>query len=199
MNFQRISFAVALTLMLPMISFAESGDSDKPVQIFSDKFDGDDVKQVAIYTGNVAVHQGTLEIHGAKLVLSIDPQGFRHAVLTPEKGKLVRFKQRRDQQTPGVEEWMHGEGDKLTYNEKSNQLILTNNAEVFRTENGVLKDRSRGVRIVYNMTNSTADITGDKSRGSAGRVSTVIAPRDSSASPARSKGVELERNTRVTQ
>ncbi len=49
------------------------------------------------------------------------------------------------------------------------------------------------------MTNSTADITGDKSRGSAGRVSTVIAPRDSSASPARSKGVELERNTRVTQ
>ena len=26
MNFQRISFAVALTLMLPMISFAESGD-----------------------------------------------------------------------------------------------------------------------------------------------------------------------------
>ena len=138
MNFQRISFAVALTLMLPMISFAESGDSDKPVQIFSDKFDGDDVKQVAIYTGNVAVHQGTLEIHGAKLVLSIDPQGFRHAVMTPEKGKLVRFKQRRDQQTPGVEEWMHGEGDKLTYNEKSNQLILTNNAEVFRTENGVL-------------------------------------------------------------
>ena len=196
MNFQRISFAVALTLMLPMISFAESGDSDKPVQIFSDKFDGDDVKQVAIYTGNVAVHQG---IHGAKLVLSIDPQGFRHAVMTPEKGKLVRFKQRRDQQTPGVEEWMHGEGDKLTYNEKSNQLILTNNAEVFRTENGVLKDRSRGVRIVYNMTNSTADITGDKSRGSAGRVSTVIAPRDSSASPARSKGVELERNTRITQ
>ena len=68
MNFQRISFAVALTLMLPMISFAESGDSDKPVQIFSDKFDGDDVRQVAIYTGNVAVHQGTLEIHGAKLV-----------------------------------------------------------------------------------------------------------------------------------
>ena len=125
MNFQRISFAAALTLMLPMISFAESGDSDKPVQIFSDKFDGDDVKQVAIYTGNVAVHQGTLEIHGAKLVLSIDPQGFRHAVMTPEKGKLVRFKQRRDQQTPGVEEWMHGEGDKLTYNEKSNQLILT--------------------------------------------------------------------------
>lgn len=199
MNFRYISFVAALTVILPSFASAESGDSDKPVQIFSDKFDGDDVKQVAVYTGNVAVHQGTLEIHGAKLVLSIDPQGFRHAVMTPEKGKLVRFKQRRDQQTPGVDEWMHGEGDKLTYNEKSNQLILTNNAEVFRTENGVLKDRSRGVKIVYNMTNSTADISGDRSRGSAGRVSTVIAPRDSSASSAPSKSIDLQRNSRITQ
>lgn len=197
MNSKNISLALALCLLLPTLTWAESGDSDKPIQIYSDKFDGDDVKQVAIYTGNVAVHQGTLEIHGDKLVLSLDPQGFRHAVMTPSKNKLVKFKQRRDQQTPGVEEWMHGEGDKLTYNEKTNQLILTNNAEVFRTENGVLKDRSRGVKIIYNLTNSTADIAGDKSKGSAGRVRTVISPRGSAASSNQNEGVKLERNTRI--
>ena len=81
---------------------AETADSEQPIQIFSDKFDGDDVKQVAIYTGDVAVHQGTLEIHGNKLVLTVDPQGYRHAVMTPLKGKLVTFKQRRDQKRPAL-------------------------------------------------------------------------------------------------
>ena len=92
-----IWFFCALGLLSFGTAHAETADSEQPIQIFSDKFDGDDVKQVAIYTGDVAVHQGTLEIHGNKLVLTVDPQGYRHAVMTPLKGKLVTFKQRRDQ------------------------------------------------------------------------------------------------------
>ena len=80
-----LSILLALCSVLPGIASAESADSSQPIQIFSDKFDGDDVKQVAVYTGDVAVHQGTLEIRGAKLVLTIDPQGYRHAVMTPQK------------------------------------------------------------------------------------------------------------------
>lgn len=185
-----LSILLALCSVLPGIASAESTDSSQPIQIFSDKFDGDDVKQVAVYTGDVAVHQGTLEIRGAKLVLTIDPQGYRHAVMTPQKGKLVTFKQRKDEKTPGVEEWMHGKGDKLTYNEKTNELTLTNNAQVSRSENGVMKDESRGTVITYNMTTSTADVVGSKNRGSAGRVSTVIAPRDSNFDA--SKPIELQ-------
>lgn len=112
-------------------------------------------------------------------MLTVDPQGYRHAVMTPLKGKLVTFKQRRDQKTPGVEEWMHGKGDELTYDEKRNVLILTHRAEVARSENGVLKDESKGDKITYNLTNSTAIIDGNKAKGPSGRVSTVIAPRDS--------------------
>ncbi len=179
MQIKSFSLVLLLACLVGSPALAETADSDQPIQIFSDKFDGDDVKQIAIYSGNVAVHQGTLEMHGTKLVLSVDPQGYRHAVLTPEKGTLVTFKQRRDPKTPGIEEWMHGKGDKLTYNEKTNQLILTSNAEVARSENGVIKDTSAGARIIYNLTNSTADIVGDKSKGTSGRVSTVIAPRNS--------------------
>lgn len=145
-----IWFFCALGLLSFGTAHAETADSEQPIQIFSDKFDGDDVKQVAIYTGDVAVHQGTLEIHGNKLVLTVDPQGYRHAVMTPLKGKLVTFKQRRDQKTPGVEEWMHGKGNELTYDEKRNVLILTHRAEVARSENGVLKDESKGDKITYN-------------------------------------------------
>ena len=190
-----ICFLCALGFLCQMSAQAETADSEQPIQIFSDKFDGDDVKQVAIYTGDVAVHQGTLEIHGNKLVLSVDPQGYRHAVMTPLKGKLVTFKQRRDQKTPGVEEWMRGKGDVLTYDEKRNVLILTHNAEVSRDENGVLKDESKGEKITYNLTTSTAVIDGNKSKGATGRVSTVIAPRNSDIDAG--KPLELQGSKRV--
>ena len=191
-----LSILLALCSVLPGIASAESADSSQPIQIFSDKFDGDDVKQVAVYTGDVAVHQGTLEIRGAKLVLTIDPQGYRHAVMTPQKGKLVTFKQRKDEKTPGVEEWMHGKGDELTYDEKRNVLILTHRAEVSRSENGVLKDESKGDKITYNLTNSTAIIDGNKAKGTSGRVSTVIAPRDSNMDAG--KPLELQGSRRVS-
>ncbi len=187
---KKLPLLLSLAFLAPLSSIAETADSSQPIQIFSDKFDGDDVKQVAVYTGDVAVHQGTLEILGDKLVLTIDPQGYRHAVMTPKKGQLVTFKQRRDQKSPNIEEWVHGKGDKLTYDEKSNELILTDNAQVMRSENGVMKDESRGTVITYNLTNSTADVIGNKSRGNAGRVSTVIAPRDSNFNA--NKPIELQ-------
>ncbi|MCD8340104.1 MAG: lipopolysaccharide transport periplasmic protein LptA [Burkholderiales bacterium] len=199
MNLKHLFLLASAFLVLAPTVYAETADSEKPIQIYADKFDGDDVKQIAIYTGNVAVHQGTLEIHGTKLVLSIDPKGYRHAVMTPEKGKLVHFKQRRDQRQEGVEEWMSGKGDKLTYNEQTNQLILTNNAEVARSENGVVKDTSAGVQIVYNLTNSTADVKGDKSKGSAGRVSTVIAPRDTGKDNNKKSPVVLQQDKKISQ
>jgi lipopolysaccharide export system protein LptA len=172
--------------------YADSSDSEQPIQIYADKFDGDDVKQIAIYTGNVAVHQGTLELHGNKLTLTIDPQGFRHGVMTPLAGELVRFKQRRDPKTPGIEEWMHGEGEQLTYNEKTNQLILTKRAKVSRLENGKLMDKSAGERITYNLTDSTAQMDGDKSKGTSGRVSTVIAPRNDKPAPQTQKNEAVQ-------
>ena len=51
-----IWFFCALGLLSVGAVHAETADSEQPIQIFSDKFDGDDVKQVAIYTGDVAVH-----------------------------------------------------------------------------------------------------------------------------------------------
>ena len=116
--------------------------------------------------------------------------------MTPLKGKLVTFKQRRDQKTPGVEEWMHGKGNELTYDEKRNVLILTHRAEVARSENGVLKDESKGDKITYNLTNSTAIIDGNKAKGPSGRVSTVIAPSDSNMDAG--KPLELQGSRRVS-
>lgn len=186
-------FFVCCAFLAHSAAFADSSDSDQPIEIYSDKFEGDDVNQTAVYEGNVSVHQGTMEIRGNKLTLSIDPQGYRHAVMIPQKGELINFKQRRDPTKPGVEEWMHGRGNKLTYDEKNNSLILTDNAVVSRSENGVLKDQSAGQEIVYNLTSSTATITGNKQKGPSGRVSTVIAPRSSSDSEPQSLKLQPNR------
>lgn len=195
-----ISLLCFVPFLLSQNCLAESADSNQPIQIFADKFDGDDVKQVAIYTGNVAIHQGTLEIHGDKLVLSVDPEGYRHGVVTPKGNQLVKFRQRRDQKKPGVEEWMHGQGEKLTYNEKTNQLILTTRAQVSRHENGKLLDESNGIRITYNLTDSTAQVDGNKNMGSQGRVSTVIAPRsERQAAEQNQNSVKLESRRNLGQ
>ena len=80
--------------------------------------------------------------------------------------------------------------------EKRNVLILTHRAEVARSENGVLKDESKGDKITYNLTNSTAIIDGNKAKGPSGRVSTVIAPRDSNMDAG--KPLELQGSRRVS-
>ena len=80
---------------------AETADRSKPIEINADNFQGDEVQQVAIYTGRVEVHQGTLEILGDKLTVTISPKGYRTITVT---GNPVRMKERRDPKTPGVEE-----------------------------------------------------------------------------------------------
>lgn len=177
MNKLALGFAFLISCFCGAVS-ADTTDSQQPIQIFADQFDGDEVRQVAVYTGNVAVHQGTLEIRGHKLVLSVDQKGYRRAIMTAAKNKLVKFKQRRDPKTAGVEEWMHGQGERLTYDEKTNSLILTSNAQVTRRQNGKKMDESNGAKIIYRLTDSTAMIDGNKNKGSSGRVSTIIAPRN---------------------
>ena len=101
---------------------AETADRSKPIEINADNFQGDEVKQVAIYTGRVEVHQGTLEILGDKLTVTISPEGYRTITVT---GNPVRMKERRDVKTPGVEEWVHASSLTAVYEEQSDVITLT--------------------------------------------------------------------------
>ena len=94
--------------------------------------------------------------------------------------------------------WLFGVGCFSVYRTdgKRNVLILTHRAEVARSENGVLKDESKGDKITYNLTNSTAIIDGNKAKGPSGRISTVIAPRDSNMDAG--KPLELQGSRRVS-
>ena len=75
----------------------------------------------------------------------------------------------------GLEEWVSGRAQEIVYEERTGIVTLTGNAVVERSENGVVKDRARGNKIVYDTIRSRTIIQGN----SGGRASTVIAPRNS--------------------
>lgn len=166
---------------------AETADRSKPIEINADNFQGDEVQQVAIYTGRVEVHQGTLEILGDKLTVTISPEGYRTITVT---GNPVRMKERRDSKTPGVEEWVHASSLTAVYEEQKDVITLTELAKLARSENGLVKDSSAGEKIVYNLRTARSRVEGAVVEGKRNRVSTVLAPRKqgNQAAPAPSTG-----------
>ena len=57
--------AIAVALASPV--FALSTDRDQPIEVHADQFNGDEVKQTAVYSGNVSVDQGSMNLLGARL------------------------------------------------------------------------------------------------------------------------------------
>lgn len=179
---------------------AETADRSKPIEINADNFQGDEVQQVAIYTGRVEVHQGTLEILGDKLTVTISPEGYRTITVT---GNPVRMKERRDPKTPVVEEWVHASSLTAVYEEQKDVITLTELAKLARSENGLVKDSSAGEKIVYNLRTARSRVEGAVVEGKRNRVSTVLAPRKqgNQAAPAPSTGATapMQGTTRLGQ
>ena len=93
-----------LATALAVPAWALSTDNEQPIEVHADQFNGDEVKQTAVYTGNVIVDRGSIHLTGARLELAITPKGYRRVTMT---GSPSRFKQQRDPKTPGIDEWVH--------------------------------------------------------------------------------------------
>ncbi len=163
---------LALILTLASnFSYALSSDRNQPIRIQADHFLGDEIKQTATYTGNVRVDQGTMRLTGKRLELVETAKGYHVGTLT---GNLATFRQKRDPRIRGVEEWISGHAQKIVYEEQTGVITLTGDALVERSENGVIKDRAEGSKIIYDTLRSRTIIQGNQD----GRARTVIAPRN---------------------
>ena len=179
---------------------AETADRCKPSVVNAGAGQGDEVLLVAGGGGGVEVHQGTLEILGDKLTVTISPEGYRTITVT---GNPVRMKERRDPKTPGVEEWVHASSLTAVYEEQKDVITLTELAKLARSENGLVKDSSAGEKIVYNLRTARSRVEGAVVEGKRNRVSTVLAPRKqgNQAAPAPSTGATapMQGTTRLGQ
>ena len=121
---------------------AESQDRQKPIEIQADHFFGDEVKQVATYTGSVRVDQGTMRLTGQKLVLQETSTGYKKGTLT---GNLATFRQRRDPKVKGIEEWVSGRAQEIVYEENDGEkTVITQKVIEPQIEGAIITAKGAG-------------------------------------------------------
>ena len=89
---------LATTLAAP--AWALSTDNEQPIEVHADKFNGDEVKQTAVYTGNVVVDRGSIHVTGNRLELAITPKGCRRATVTGTPSAKIPFSRFRAAASP---------------------------------------------------------------------------------------------------
>ena len=188
-------FAVLLAAGLVSSAWALQTDREQQIEVHADQFNGDEVKQTAVYSGAVVVDQGSMRLTGDVLNLRITPKGYRRATIT---GAPAKFRQQRDPDAKNpVDEWVHAEAKRITYDEETDTVTLSGTARLSRSENGVEKDMTQGDRIVYDTRNARSVVEGAVEGGRRQRVTTVIAPRTQNSQAKPRAGAPLSPATSI--
>lgn len=181
------AFVLACVLAGPAL--AERADRDKPTNIEADSMHYDEGKQLNVFTGNVTLTKGTIEIRADRLDLRQDAAGNQFGTAV---GNPATFRQKRD----GVNEYITGAAQQLSYDGKNEIVRLEQRASMKRLENDRVLDEVHGNLITYNSRTEVFDVRsgGPKTatpENPTGRVRVVIQPRTENAAPAPSAPVPL--------
>jgi len=126
---RRFITALLTSGLLALATFnvhAERTDRDQPVEIEADHASVDDRNRVHTFTGNVILTQGSLRLHGEKLVITQGADGFQTGVATAAPGELATFRQRRE----GTNEFIEGEAERIEYDTRTEVAKLFHRAKV---------------------------------------------------------------------
>jgi lipopolysaccharide export system protein LptA len=179
-----------LMLALALAGFAslaqaEQADRSKPMNIEADNMRYDDLKQTSVFTGNVVVNKGTIQIRGTRIDVRQDPEGYQYGVVTAEPGKLAYFKQKRNS---GTDEWIEGEGEVIEYDSRADNVKFIRRAVMRRLIGATPNDESSGPLIVYDQSNDTFTVNGSSlppnagvSTQASGRVKAILTPKAAAA------------------
>ncbi len=162
---------LCLMLLCVPVSHAEKADRDKPIDIDADKAEVDDARQISTFTGNVVVVQGTMVIHGDKMVVTQDKDGFKHGTAY---GHPATYRQKRE----GLDEYVEGYGERIEYDTRANMVDFYVHARVKRGQ-----DEVRSEHVTYNASTEIfqADDKG-ADNGAPKRVHAVLYPKPKPAS-----------------
>lgn len=159
-------------------ALAITGDSEKPVNIDSVNQALDLQGNVATFTGNVIVTQGTIKITADKVVVT-RPGGDSNKTIVDAYGNPATFYQMQDNGKP-----VKGHAAKLHYELANDFVELTGNAFIEQQDSNI-----KGDRITYLVKEQKMQAY---SQGQSKRVTTVLVPSQlqdkngSAASPKKS-------------
>lgn len=124
-------------LSLPTLSWALPEDSQQEIQISSDSASLDKVQGLIIYTGNVKMKQGTLNIQADKIILTRNNDGLQKIKAL---GKPAHYEQVISLQEGKTQ----ASGNTIIYHAASEELVLIDDAELEKQGN-----LFSGEKIVY--------------------------------------------------
>jgi len=110
-----------LLLLLPLQAYALSGDEQQPIHIEADSLEIRDKEYISVYSGNVFLSQGSLEIRCDRLIIQFNEQ--KELVLMTMSGTPATFRQLDDEQRE-----LRGQGDQMEYRVSESTLLLLGNA-----------------------------------------------------------------------
>ena len=152
----------ALALLVASNAWALQSDQSQPIEIQADNGMLDQGKQVTVFTGNVIVIQGSIDIKAARIEVQRTNDGSQLMTAT---GSPVAFKQQLDE----GKGWVNGLAQKVTYQSASGLITLIGNAKVQRGGDVV-----QGNNITYNTKTEIYTAAGSKAASGSGRRVTVV-------------------------
>lgn len=151
---------------------AEKADRTKPMVVEADKPGTVDMqRQVVVFSGNVQIVQGTLQIRAERVEIREARDSTRSATATGAPPQQASFRQKRD----GVEEYVEGAADRIDFDGRADTLRLSGNAQVRRLRGAQVVDEISGQLITWDNTTEVFNVEGGAAPG--GRVRAVLGPR----------------------
>jgi lipopolysaccharide export system protein LptA len=165
-------------------AFAEKDDRTKPMSVTSGGTNPDIVdlkKHSAVFTGNVVITQGTLEIHADRVEVSQDPDGNQLGFAFGSPGKPATFRQKRD----GVDEYSEGDSQKIEYDSAANRVRFVGAAHLRMLKGTIVTDQANAALITYDTATDTIKLgagdPGSTSSATGGRTTVIFTPKASNA------------------
>ena len=166
---QKICKACVLTAFFATApAYALQSDSKQPIQIEADQGSLDQKNQVTVFSGNVQIKQGSLQMKAQSVRVSQDRSGNQTMLAT---GSPVYFRQQLD----GGKGFAEGWGNRAEYNSAQHLVKLIGNAKVQRGG-----DLAQGEAISYNMKTEVYTVLGGNAVGNKNgrRVKVIIQPNN---------------------
>ncbi len=152
-----------LLLYLPASVLALSSDRDQPIYIEADSAVLMEKEGLSTYTGNVAIRQGTLELHGDHMTVYNSDSNIDRIILTGSPATIV-------QRLEGSDKNLHAEAGQMEYHAANERIILTGAARIWQADG----KEFRSEKIIYNIRTNTVN-AGDSTSGE--RVHITLQPK----------------------
>ncbi|HYP30227.1 MAG TPA: lipopolysaccharide transport periplasmic protein LptA [Burkholderiaceae bacterium] len=163
---------------------AEKADRSKPMSVTSAGQAPDVVdlkKHSAVFTGDVVITQGTLEIHADRVEVSEDADGQRLGFAYGSAGKPATFRQKRD----GEDEYSEGDAQRIEYDSAGNRVRFVGAAHLRMLKGTAVTDQASAPLITYDTATETVKFEGGGTPGPSGRTTVIFTPKAASAAAAR--------------